>query len=148
LTSNRFLKDWFSNEEGGRLYRTGDIVRWQPGGVLEFIGRADDQVKLRGYRIELREVETALSLHDAVSECLVLLRIEENGDKRLVAYVVGKKAVEVPSARELRGFLKQRLPDYMIPTAFVLLAELPLTANGKVDTALLPSPELPEEREL
>ncbi|HKE58226.1 MAG TPA: amino acid adenylation domain-containing protein, partial [Pyrinomonadaceae bacterium] len=146
LTVSRFLKDWFRDEPGGRLYRTGDIVRWQPSGVLEFIGRDDDQVKLRGYRIELREVETALSLHEGVSKCLVLLRVDEAGDKQLVAYVVSKPK-DAASAGELRAFLKQRLPDYMIPAAFVLLEQLPLTANGKVDVALLPPPEVEGERD-
>jgi amino acid adenylation domain-containing protein len=142
LTAQRFLPDPFSDTEGARLYRTGDIVRWRPTGELEFIGRADKQVKLRGFRIELQEVETALSSHQRVSECVVVLRDDEHYDKRLVAYLVASHKHEgAPTGSELKRYLKRVLPDYMVPSVFVELAEMPLTANGKIDTSQLPAPD-------
>ncbi|HEX9669920.1 MAG TPA: amino acid adenylation domain-containing protein, partial [Thermoanaerobaculia bacterium] len=138
LTAECFVPDPVSAEPGARLYRTGDLARWLPGGELEFLGRIDDQIKLRGFRIELREIETALAVHPAVREAVVLAREEEPGEKALVAYVVPVGAgLEVS---ELRFFLAQRLPDYMVPSAFVLLEALPLTPNGKVDRKALPAP--------
>ncbi|HWN80545.1 MAG TPA: amino acid adenylation domain-containing protein, partial [Candidatus Udaeobacter sp.] len=116
---------------GGKLYRTGDRVRYRPNGQLEFLGRMDRQVKLRGLRIELGEIETALDRHPAVHESVVLLREDTPGDKRLVAYIVPGSDT-VPSVSELRDFLRQRLPEYMLPTVFVPLAELPRSSGGKV----------------
>ncbi|HOR01588.1 MAG TPA: amino acid adenylation domain-containing protein, partial [Anaerolineae bacterium] len=124
---------------GGRLYRTGDLARWRPDGTIEFLGRADHQVKVRGYRIELGEVEAALAAHPAVREATVIAREEGPGEKRLVAYAVAR-AGQALSAAELRGYLQTRLPGYMVPSALVSLDTLPRLASGKVDRRALPEP--------
>jgi amino acid adenylation domain-containing protein len=139
LTAERFIPHPFATEAGARLYRTGDLVRYLPDGNLEFIGRIDTQVKVRGYRIELGEIEAVLLSHPAVRSAVVVAREEEAGDKRLVAYVVGE--TESVAVIELRAYLKEKLPEYMMPSAFVMLDALPLTANGKVDRRALPAPE-------
>ena len=139
LTAQSFIPDPFSDEPGERLYKTGDLARYLPDGNIEFLGRIDCQVKIRGFRIELGEIETVLGQHPDVRETVVLAREDTPGDKRLVAYVVPRDE-QVPTATELRRFLKQKLPDYMIPSAFVLLEVLPLTPNGKVDRRTLPAP--------
>lgn len=139
LTAERFVPDPFSAEPGARLYRTGDLAREAPGDGLEYLGRADHQVKVRGVRVELGEIEAALGLHRSVRESAVTAREFADGDKKLVAYVVSK-AGPAPSVGELRAHLKGSLPDYMMPSAFVALAELPLTYNGKVDLRALPAP--------
>jgi amino acid adenylation domain-containing protein len=142
LTAERFVPDSFGAEPGARLYRTGDVARWLPGGELEFLGRADQQVKLRGYRIELGEIESALSEHPAVKECACVVR-DDGAGRQLVAYVVGHDGAAATRA-DLIEDLRLRLPEYMIPTAFVMLGELPLTPNGKVDRRALPAPDKTE----
>ncbi|MGZ3461586.1 MAG: AMP-binding protein, partial [Archangium sp.] len=140
LTAEKFVAHPFSTQVGAKLYRTGDLVRYLPDGSLEFLGRRDAQVKVRGFRIELGEIESALAAHPAVGEVVVAARDEELGGKRLVAYVVAREGQEV-EAGALRTFLKPKLPEYMVPSAFVRLDNLPLTPNGKVDRKALPAPE-------
>src|SRR6185295_2250481 len=135
-TAERFVPNPF--ETGERLYRTGDLVRYLPDGNIEFIGRADEQVKVRGFRIELGEIETVLSTHTAVREVVVIANDDAAGNKRLVAYVVSGEAAD---SNQLRAYLKEKLPEYMVPSAVVFLDELPLTPNGKVDRKALPEPE-------
>ena len=141
LTGQRFISNPFQRSKGGeRLYRTGDLARYLPNGELEYLGRIDQQVKIRGFRIELGEIEGLLAQHPAVWESVVVVREDEPGDKRLVAYVVPQVA-QAPTTAELRSFLKEKLPDYMIPNAIVILESLPLTSNGKIDRRSLPVPE-------
>ncbi|MBV9927466.1 MAG: amino acid adenylation domain-containing protein [Acidobacteria bacterium] len=134
LTAERFVPHPFSKEPGARLYRTGDLVRYRADGVIEFVGRLDNQVKLRGFRIEPGEIEATLRQHPAVADAAVIVREAQEGDKRLVAYVAGTGA----DASELRAFLRRKLPEYMVPSAFIVLERLPLNANGKLDRAALP----------
>ncbi len=136
LTAERFVPDPFSAEPGARMYRTGDRARWRPDGTLEYLGRLDGQVKIRGFRIETGEIEAALRRHADVTDCVVLAREDGSGGLRLVAYVAGQG-----DADGFRAHLRRTLPDYMVPGAFVVLARLPLTANGKVDRRALPEPE-------
>jgi acyl-coenzyme A synthetase/AMP-(fatty) acid ligase/acyl carrier protein len=126
----------FITHHSSFLYKSGDLVRYLPDGNLEYVGRADHQVKIRGYRIELGEIETVLNQHPAVQEALVIVHEVEAGYKRLAAYLVPVEGQE-PSGQDLRGFLKQNLPDYMIPSVFILLETLPLTPNGKLDRKAL-----------
>jgi amino acid adenylation domain-containing protein len=145
-TAVRFVPDPFSEECGKRLYRTGDLARYLPDGRVEFLGRADHQVKIRGYRIELGEIEVALKEHGGVSESVVVIRESEEGEKRLVGYVVAREGKEL-EASELRRYVSERLPEYMVPGAIVKLERMPLTANGKLDRGALPEPEREEEGE-
>ncbi|MEW6735711.1 MAG: amino acid adenylation domain-containing protein, partial [Acidobacteriota bacterium] len=138
-TAERFIPHPFSSEPGVRLYRTGDLARYRKNGDIEFVGRCDHQLKIRGFRIELGEIETALAEHPALQNVVVIAWEKEAGEKRLIAYVVAKAESE-PTASDLRNFLKEKLPDYMLPTAFVFLDSLPLTASGKIDRRALPAP--------
>jgi surfactin family lipopeptide synthetase A len=140
LTAEKFIPDPFSTQPGARLYRTGDRARYLPDGNIEFLGRIDNQVKIRGYRIELGEIETVLNTHPAVRSTVVLAREDHLGNKRLVAYVVAHQNTSLTSS-ELRAFLQRVLPEYMVPTVFVLLDALPLTPNGKIDRKALPAPQ-------
>ncbi len=139
LTAEKFIPNPFSREPGTRLYKTGDLARWSPDGVIEYLGRMDNQVKLRGFRIELGEIETALGQHPGIHKAIVALREDRPGDKRLVAYVIPAHGVTL-LADELRGFLREKLPAYMVPSAFVPMDAYPLTPNGKLDRHALPVP--------
>ncbi|HEY7124286.1 MAG TPA: amino acid adenylation domain-containing protein [Ktedonobacterales bacterium] len=141
LTAERFVPHPFSRSPGARLYRTGDLVRARPNGVIEFIGRRDEQIKLHGFRIELGEIEGVLISHPAVSQALITLREDTPGDQRLVAYVVQTEASAGPSPAELRQHAQELLPDYMVPAAFVVLEKLPLTPHGKLNQQALPPPD-------
>jgi amino acid adenylation domain-containing protein len=139
LTAERFIRHPFRDEPGARLYRTGDLARYRPDGNLEFRGRIDHQVKIRGYRIELGEIEAALRQHPGVREAVVIAREETPGARYLAAYFLAA-GDPAPSASDLAAFLKQKLPAYMVPAAFVALEALPLSPNGKVDRRRLPAP--------
>jgi amino acid adenylation domain-containing protein/non-ribosomal peptide synthase protein (TIGR01720 family) len=141
LSAEKFIPHPFSDTPGARLYKTGDLARYLPDGNIEYLDRSDDQVKLRGFRIELGEIEAVLSQHPSVQQSLVMLREDVPGNKRLVAYVV-VKATPAPTIPQLQQFLKQKLPEYMVPTAIMLLETLPLTPNGKVDRRALPAPDM------
>ncbi|HEY2740281.1 MAG TPA: AMP-binding protein, partial [Thermoanaerobaculia bacterium] len=147
LTAERFVPDAWSGRAGSRLYRSGDLARFRATGDLEYLGRIDQQLKVRGFRIEPGEIEAALTAHPQVREAVVVAREERAGELRLVAYVV--VAAPAPGPRPLRAHLQERLPEHMIPAVFVVLDRLPLTPNGKVDRRALPAPEprLPEGEE-
>jgi amino acid adenylation domain-containing protein len=142
LTAEKFIPDPFSEQLGNRLYKTGDLARYLPDGNIEFLGRIDHQIKLRGFRIELGEMEAVLTQHPEVKQSVVLCREDDPNDKRLVAYVVLRSHLQHSEiTNELRHFLQNHLPEYMIPAAFVILESLPLTQNGKVDRQALPAPK-------
>ncbi|MEH2206526.1 MAG: amino acid adenylation domain-containing protein [Nostoc sp.] len=144
LTEEKFIPNPYSNKPGDRLYKTGDKVRYLSDGNIQFLGRIDNQVKIRGFRIELGEVEAAIAQHPTVQETVVVAREDIPGRKYLAAYIVPNQS-NAPTTSELRGFLKEKLPDYMIPGAFVMLDALPLTPNGKVDRRALPVPQTAHE---
>ncbi|MDH0732056.1 amino acid adenylation domain-containing protein [Pseudomonas sichuanensis] len=141
LTAERFLDDPFTATPGGRMYRTGDLVRWLADGTLDYLGRNDDQVKIRGVRIELGEIESRLATLPGINEAVVLAREDQPGEPRLVAYFTPQADVDAATPENLRAQLQAHLPEYMVPVAFVELAALPLTANGKLDRRALPKPE-------
>ena len=136
LTAERFISHPFSSDPKARLYRTGDLARYLPDGNLDYRGRIDYQVKIRGFRIEIGEIESTLHTYVYVKEAVVIVREDQPGDKRLVAYVVGDGNVD-----GWREYLKAKLPSYMVPSGFVAMEAIPLTANGKVDREALPMPE-------
>src|SRR6266566_5961562 len=139
LTAERFVADPFS--PGGRLYRTGDLARWRPDGQVEYLGRIDQQVKVRGFRIEPGEIEAVLAAHPRVQAAVTVVFGDE-AQARLAAWLVPASPAEgIPPANELRAFLGERLPEFMIPAVFTELAALPLTPSGKVDRAALPAPD-------
>jgi len=140
LTAERFIPDPFSGKPGARLYKTGDLARFLPDGNLEFLGRTDHQVKIRGFRIELAEIETMLGEHPLVREVAVIAREDALGDKRIAAYIVPRSG-HTPDASDLRNHLKRRLPDYMLPSVYVILESMPLSETGKIDRESLPVPE-------
>ncbi len=139
-TAQRFVPHPSSHDEHARLYRTGDLARYWPDGQIEFVGRADEQVKVRGFRIELGEIETVLRRHSGIDEAVVVAREDKPGFKRLVAYVV-RKSRNAPTAIQLQEHIKEHLPEYMAPSAVIMLEQLPLTPNGKIDRCALPAPE-------
>jgi amino acid adenylation domain-containing protein len=140
LTAERYVPDPYSGEPGARMYASGDLVRWRAGGVLEYVGRVDGQIKVRGFRVEVGEIESVLSRHPAVREAAVLLREDTPGNRRLVAYIVGSQK-DLIKVSELRKHLAAQLPDYMVPAIFVALESLPKNRNGKVDRPSLPVPD-------
>ena len=139
LTSGRFVPNPFSNIPGERLYKSGDVVRYLPDQDLEYLGRTDHQVKIRGFRVELGEIEAMLGRHEAIREVVVMAREDVPGDQRLVAYLVPNEK-QTPSVSVLRQYLKEKLPEYMVPNAYVMVEKFPLTPNGKIDRKALPSP--------
>jgi amino acid adenylation domain-containing protein len=143
LTAEKFVPDPFAGAPGARMYRTGDRTRWREDGTLAFLGRLDAQVKLRGYRVEPGEIESELLRHPALTAAAVVLREDVPGDARLIGYVVANDGA-APGGAELRAHLRERLPEYMVPSAFVPLAELPLSVSGKVDRHALPAPDAAE----
>ena len=140
LTAERFVANPFGKHAGARMYRTGDLVRYLPDGNLECLGRTDHQVKILGFRIELGEIETTLKQHPGITQAVVVVREDTPGDKRLVAYVVSS-STSAPDRAELRSWLKQRLPKYMVPANYVVLDKLPISPNGKIDRKALPAPQ-------
>ncbi len=140
MTEQKFIPDPFRSEPGARLYKTGDMARYLPSGDIEFLGRTDDQIKIRGFRVELGEIETVLSHHPGVHEPVVVAREDGRGEKILVAYYLATQQ-PAPTSTVLRSFLKDKLPEYMVPSAFLMLDAMPMTPNGKVDRRALPAPQ-------
>jgi amino acid adenylation domain-containing protein len=140
LTAEKFIADPFAQEPGARLYKTGDLSRFLPDGSIEYLGRIDHQVKIRGFRIELGEIESVLRQHPAIKEAVVVAREDTPGDKRVAAYFVPDNGA-APATAELRAFMREKLPEYMLPSVFVTLKTMPLSGNGKVDRKVLPKPD-------
>lgn len=145
LTAEKFIPDPFRGEPEARLYRTGDLCRYLPDGSIEYLGRIDHQVKIRGFRIELGEIENLLAQHPNIKEAVVMAREDTPGDKRLVAYIVPRISPP-PTGHEMAVHIKRTLPEFMLPASFVVLAQLPLSPNGKADRKALPKPEAPRPR--
>jgi acyl carrier protein len=137
LTAEKFIPNPFGAQAGARLYRTGDLARYLPDGKIEYLGRLDQQVKIRGYRIEPGEIEAMLALHPSVQEAVLVAREDVPGEVRLVAYVMARDGA---NSNDLRGFLRQRLPEYMMPAAFVMMDAMPLLPSGKLNRKALPVP--------
>jgi thioesterase domain-containing protein/acyl carrier protein len=146
LTADRFVPNPFALDASARLYRTGDLVRWRADGNLDFLGRLDHQVKIRGFRVELGEIEAILGRHSRVREVVVVAREDVPGEKRLVAYIVPRGKLPELTVSELRDYLHEKAPDYMVPSAFVMVKELPQTPNGKIDRKELPAPDAERPR--
>jgi amino acid adenylation domain-containing protein len=140
LTTEKFIPNPFNDESGARLYRTGDRARYLSDGNIELLGRIDNQVKIRGFRVETEEIEAVLGHHPEIRECVVTAPRDASGERRLLAYVVPSREA-APAIHELRNFLRQKLPDYMVPAGFMFLDSLPLTPNGKLDRKALPAPD-------
>jgi amino acid adenylation domain-containing protein/non-ribosomal peptide synthase protein (TIGR01720 family) len=140
LTSERFIPNPYSTNSSARLYKTGDLVRYSPEGNIEFFGRSDHQVKVRGFRIELGEIESAIQKHSAIREAVVILNEGKFGDKRIIGYYVNETDQDI-SPNDLRSYLKDKLPEYMVPACFIVLERIPLTSNGKLDRKMLPEPD-------
>ena len=145
MTENAFIPNPFSDRPSTRIFKTGDRGRWQPDGNIEFIGRVDHQVKIRGFRIELGEVEVVLNKHPSVKECVVVAREDRPNEQRLIAYIVLRRKSKT-ATQEFQQLLKKRLPDYMLPSEFVMLDKLPVTTSGKVDRNALPAPDRSRRR--
>ena len=141
LTAEKFIHDLSSTQDSARLFKTGDLARYRADGAIEFLGRLDNQVKIRGFRIELGEIEAELSQHSAIKEVVVVAREDTPGNKRLAAYLVANPDAMHPSVEDLRTYLKEKLPSYMIPAVFMYLDIMPLNPNGKVDRKALPAPD-------
>ncbi len=147
LTADRFIKAPFSNDPEARLYRSGDLGKYLPNGDVAFMGRVDKQVKVNGFRIEPGEVEAAIMDHETVKDVMVLAREDQEGKNRLVAYMIPQEGKEIPAIQDMRSFLQKKLPQYMVPTAFISLDEFPITPTGKVDINALPVPGLRRDLE-
>lgn len=147
LTAERFIPDDFSGRAGARVYRTGDVAKWRANGELEFLGRTDDQIKIRGYRVELGEIECVLQSHPEVEQAVVIAGKDDRGETRIIAYVIRKDGAASDSIPGLIEYAKAKLQDYMVPSAIVTLTELPLTVTGKLDRKALPHPERGEMKE-
>jgi amino acid adenylation domain-containing protein len=141
LTAEKFIKNPFTADESARLYKTGDLVRYRPDGNIEFLGRVDNQIKIRGFRVELEEIEQAVRSLSSVNECVVVLREDEDGDKKLIAYIVPDASSELTPGK-FRNYLKTKLPSYMVPASFELIDALPLLPNGKINRRALPTAQL------
>ena len=146
LTAERFVPHPYSAEPGARLYRTGDMVRWLEGVKLAYVGRVDEQVKLRGFRVELSEIEVVLRAHASVKECKVLVKADHVGGQQLVGYILSAHDERQASGAELREYLRDRLPEYMVPTVYMIMEKWPLTPSGKVDVRALPLPEVKRDK--
>ncbi|MGI8581609.1 MAG: non-ribosomal peptide synthetase [Chitinophagaceae bacterium] len=146
LTDQKFIQNPFSTTPGSRIYKTGDLCRWNANGNLEYLGRKDDQVKIKGYRIELGEIESALNQHPGLQQVVVMARGDSPNNKSLVAYLIPKEG-QMPVINDVRHFLSKTLPEYMLPSMFIFMESLPLTSNGKIDRSALPAPDK-QRREL